>query len=268
MPRRRSAIPRFSLFAFQDIITCTTGIMLMITLVMALRLVESSAAAPPTQTKRLVEQLDVELESLADESAQLEEQLRQQQEILDSGALVDAATLANQQADLDDRQKRLRSDMTRLQQQQQQVEDRKKKIESVQQARSSETQEIQQLKQQIASATSELEEMETGNRVFFNPAPGSKRTPWLVQFSEGEILAGQMGKSVPPQSFTTPTGFLQWARQQPSGSVQFILLVKPDAIDEFHASFEELKKDGYSVGIDILTKDEQAIDPTSGAGAP
>jgi hypothetical protein len=268
MARRRSAIPRFSLFVFQDIITCVTGIMLLLTLVLALRLVESSAAAPPAQTKRLVEQLGVELESMVDETTQLEGQLRQQQKILDSGALVDTATLANHQADLDDRQKRLRSNMSRLQQQQQQVEDRKKKIELVQQSRSSETQEIQDLQQQITRASSELEEMQTENRVFFNPAPGSNRTPWLVQFDDGEILAAEMGKSALPQSFKTPAAFLQWSRQQSKGSVLFILLVKPDAIEDYHVSFDTLKKEGYSVGIDVLTKDQHAINATSGAGAP
>lgn len=145
MGRRKSAIPRFSLFSFQDIITCTTGIMLMITLVMALRLVESSASAPPAQTKKLVEQLESELESIADQVGMLEDQFQQQKDILDSGALVDVSTLQNQQTDLEDRQQQVNSDLTDLMAQQQLVDSRQQRMEAKATSRSGEVTEIAEL---------------------------------------------------------------------------------------------------------------------------
>lgn len=240
----------------------------MITLVMALQLVESSAASPPAQTRRLVEQLDEELESLADQTATLESHYSQQEEILNSGALVDAATLSSQQTDLNDRRQQVNSDLDRLADQQEQVEARRTKIESQKQARSTETDEIEQLQQQISEAQNDLEDMETGNRVFFNPVPGSSKTPWLVQFGEGQILAAEIGKTAPPQSFTDATGFLSWAQKQPKAKVQFVLLVKPNAIEDYHISFNTLKKAGFGVGVDVLTQDQEAVDLTSGAGKP
>jgi chromosome segregation ATPase len=136
MARRRSAAPRFSLFSFQDIITCTTGIMLMITLVMALRLVQTSAASAPVQTRKLVEQLDAELANIAEQTEVLADQFEQQQDVLNSGALVDAATLQSQQNDLDNRQQQARSDVAQLSEQHQQISSRQQKLAAEVQARS------------------------------------------------------------------------------------------------------------------------------------
>ena len=52
MSRRRSARQSaFSLFSFQDIITSVTGIMVLITLLLAVELINRTEASPPMQTR-------------------------------------------------------------------------------------------------------------------------------------------------------------------------------------------------------------------------
>ena len=240
----------------------------MITLVMALRLVQTSAASAPAQTRKLIEQLDTELTDIAAQTEVLSDQFDQQQDVLNSGALVDAATLQSQQNDLDDRRKRARSDVAQLSEQHQQVSSRQQKLATEVHARSSEVREIDDLRKRLAEAESSLEEIRTSNRVLFNPAPGSNRTPWLVEFDGGNILAAEMGKSGTPQSFSTVTAFLAWAKRQSRAGVQFVLLVKPDSIENYHEAFIDLRQSGFTVGVDVLTQDQQAISTNSGAGTP
>lgn len=240
----------------------------MITLVMALRLVQTSAASASAQTRKLVEQLDAELTDIAAQTEVLSDQFEQQQDVLNSGALVDAATLQSQQNDLDNRQQQARSDVAQLSEQHQQISSRQQKVAAEVQARSSEVTEIGDLQQRLADAESSLKEIRTDNRVIFNPAPGSNRTPWLVEFDGRNILAAEMGKSGVPQSFSDVSAFLVWAKRQPQARVQFVLLVKPDSIENFQQASFDLRRSGFTVGVDVLTQDQQAISTNSGAGTP
>ena len=68
MPRRTEL--KISLFSFQDIITSVTGVMILLTLLLALELVESAQQSPAIQTTELVNDLQ---EQIAVASAELED---------------------------------------------------------------------------------------------------------------------------------------------------------------------------------------------------
>ena len=68
MSRRRRRSAPFSLFAFQDIITSVTGIMLVITMLLALELLERTDVAPPQATAAISKDLERSNESADRES--------------------------------------------------------------------------------------------------------------------------------------------------------------------------------------------------------
>ena len=55
--RRRRRESGFSLFAFQDIITSVTGIMILVTLVLAIELIERTESSPKVMTAQTTDQL-------------------------------------------------------------------------------------------------------------------------------------------------------------------------------------------------------------------
>ena len=80
MVRRRKKQVTFSLFAFQDIITSVTGIMILATLMLAVEFIQRIDGAPPRQTEKIAARLRQSLE----ESQSLE------QSIAEKGAHVKA----------------------------------------------------------------------------------------------------------------------------------------------------------------------------------
>ena len=268
MGRRNNAIPRFSLFSFQDIITCITGILLLLTLMLILDLAQRSEASPRTQTPKIVEQLSAEQQQLDGQLEQLEDQIRLQTELLNSGALINADSLRSHVEIAKDRSQQLDREIEHLSEQQTRTVAQQQQLERRQQERAHEQDESRKLHEQIERVQQQLAEMQNSNRVFYNATGGSGRTPWLVEISQQQILAAQAGVIGPPQTFISRSEFLAWARQQSASSIQFVLLLKPDAVDEYDRIVKGLTDSGFAFGFDALRGDQNVIHPQTGAGGP
>ncbi|MFN9041623.1 MAG: hypothetical protein ACK5YO_35365, partial [Planctomyces sp.] len=91
--RRRSGGPTFSLFAFQDIITCVMGIMLLLTLMLAVELSATEVTSSQSAAEDSLQTLETESAELLTAIATLEQQLATQTETLRSGALLNPELL-------------------------------------------------------------------------------------------------------------------------------------------------------------------------------
>lgn len=270
MARRNNAIPRFSLFSFQDIITCTTSIFILITLLLALDLAERSEASPQSQTPKVVNQLAVEQTQLDAQLAELESEVESQTEMLNSGALIDVASMQSHMESSKDRAQQLNRERQRLSVLETRAIQQQQELEERQQQRAPEKDEIRQLQERLDDAQQQMAEMKSSNRVFYNATVGSGRTPWLVEMGHRKIIVAPATTTAgtTPQTFTSPTAFLAWSAQQSSSTMHLIILLKPDAVEEYDKTIEGLRAKGFSVGLDVLKSDQQAIDPQRGAGQP
>ena len=68
---KRKSNLKISLFSFQDIITSVTGVMILLTLLMALELVEKIETSPPVLTENLTVELKNQLEKINQDVIQL-----------------------------------------------------------------------------------------------------------------------------------------------------------------------------------------------------
>ena len=73
--KRRKSATTFSLFAFQDIITAVTGIVVLITLFLAIELMERSEGTPTSQTQAQSKQTQQSIEQMQQQIAMLEKQI-------------------------------------------------------------------------------------------------------------------------------------------------------------------------------------------------
>jgi hypothetical protein len=268
MARRNNAVPRFSLFSFQDIVTCTTGIFLLLTLLLALELAEHMEASPQVQAPKVVSQLAVEQVQLDAQLAELEAEVQNQTELLRSGVLINAEALKSEFEHSQDRARQLDREQSQLNVLESRVTAQQQELEQSQQQREPEKEEIRKLQERLESAQRQVEKIQSTNRVFYNATVGSGRTPWLIEMSHNQIMAAKVGVKASPKGFPSTTEFLAWAGQQSASQIHLIILLKPDAVENYDKVIQVLREQmKFTVGLDVLKQDQHAIDPTDGASS-
>ena len=123
------------------------------------------------------------------------------------------------------------------------------------------------MQEQNQSLKERLEKLKKENRVIFNPAGGSSKTPWLVELTINSISVAEMGKTQVPFQFSELNEFEDWLTGRNPGTQYFVLLIKPDGIKQFHSILPLLKEKNYDVGFDLLSANQSSIDPQTGAGS-
>lgn len=263
MGRRKRASAPFSLFAFQDIITSVTGIILLITMLMAIELVQTlskAAAAPQEEKSSQVAQM---LRHAVSESTAEMDRL---QRILDETTTIrfDADSLRRKLA-------AMKAAAGEMELQNEQIQSTQEKIDARRAQQSLEAKDlspeaIEALAKEQAATARQIAAMKESNRVIFNRPAGAAKAPWLVELNEASIMAAEMGLAQPPQSFATADEFLQWVQDQDRDSRYFVLLVKPATIETFSTIRKALQERKFDVGYDLLPSDQTAIDTQTGAG--
>ncbi|MEO2035402.1 MAG: hypothetical protein ABGZ35_25265 [Planctomycetaceae bacterium] len=260
MRSRGSGTAPFSLFAFQDIITSVTGIMILITMLLALELVHNKANSPEVKTTEIADTVDQAV-------LQNEREIERLEQIIDQGADVirfDSETLRKRIEELRKASSELQLQNASLENELASAETRQSQLDEQAQLISPET--LVELQQELETARRELQKLKSSNRVIFNRPQGESKTPWLLEIEAGSIKVAEVEKSAKPLKFATPEDFSGWASRQDSGSIYFVLLLKPSGVRIFGDLRETLQNDEFDIGYDLLAADQQAIDPETGAG--
>jgi hypothetical protein len=266
MSRRRKRSAPFSLFAFQDIITSVTGIMLVITMLLALELLERTDAAPPRATAAISKDLQQVIATAEREIAGLEPQLQERGKRLVSAAAVSPALLRQQIGELEESIRRQRNLINESRQRDQRTHARVVKARRQQQQSRKREDLLADLLRRSAAKRQQLRKLQQSNRLIFNPAPGNSKSPWLVEVSAARLLVAESGVVGKPLAFSEVDAFLRWARQRDKRSEYFVLLLKPDAIEWFRETRDGLEEAGFEIGFDLLSQGQTVIDSELGAG--
>lgn len=261
MGRKKKGGPAVSLFAFQDIITSVTGIMLLVTMMLALELVRRKEQAPPVQTERTSQSLD---EAVAANQRAIEQL---QRELADDAALpeFDDETMRRKIAELNDKLAIASRQAAEIERRRSAVAEMQDRVADSSVSTPSPEQ-IEDDREQLQRTEQELEELHQSNRIIFNRAIGESKSPWLIEVDGSGLRVAEVGVAAPPQSFADPTGLADWASMQDPGGVYFVILLKPSGILLFDPLKQELESIGFEIGYDLLDETQQAINPETGAG--
>jgi myosin heavy subunit len=278
MSRRGRGGTPISLFAFQDIITSVTGIMILITLILALELIQKTEGSPQNRTNELTAELQQATQqaatvqtTVAATQAEIENiraSLAGSETELLATLKVDSTKVSQQLQDLAELNKLLEAELAASTRQVQEAETASQSIEAEKDSKAQDHQTLESINETVQQKIEELKKLRQANRVIFNTSQSGPKTPWLVELGADKILAAEAGKKGPPQSFATPVAFVTWARKQNRASQYFVLLVKPATITQFETVRQALEKAGFEVGFDLLKADQTAIDPQTGAASP
>lgn len=262
MRSRSKGSSPFSLFAFQDIITSVTGIMILITMMMALELVQNAESAPRAVTPAIAEDVEAAVQ-------ENEEEIRRLERILSEGAgaiQVDADTARRRLDEMQRAREELERQNASLAAELNAAAAREDAV--LEQAQDVSPETLSELRAQLAATQKQIQEMKESNRVIFNRPEGTSKTPWLVQIEGDRIVVAESEKAAAPRSFASTEEFLGWAGTQNASSIYFVMLIKPAGVERFVPIRETLQSDGFDLGYDLLNADQTAIDPQTGAGIP
>lgn len=256
--------PRFSLFAFQDIITSITGIMILVTLLLALDLVEEVKQTPAAQTAELIDDLKKKNAALQKEQRDLQARLAAAAE--DPDALLDEKDIRRKIAEVEARikllGKQLGRDSTRAVQGQQSLDkDRKRLLPKIAEL----TERLKKRQQELAVLRAKLKS--ALSRTLYRFTELGEKEVWLVEIRKTELVVAPLGRQFKPLRFAGPKEFVTWAYRncKPAAKYHFFLIVFPGGVERFEQVENRLRFRGYSLGKDLLPSDQRAIDPQLGA---
>ena len=266
MARRKIGSPVFSLFSFQDIITSVTGIMILVTLVMAVELVQRTEQAPQQQTAELVKELEHQINETRDAVEELRAQMQQQQKDVTPDAFLDISTLQVKFRRVQDHRQRGSQDSKDLAQRRQKTDSQLARIRREQISRKDEIATLAKLQEELSKKKEQLKKLSRGNRVVYNPAQGTSRTPWLVELSGTKIVVARMGISAAPQEFSDIPAFQGWVSQLVPSSNYCMVVIRPTAVDSYGDILKMLDGRAIQYGYDAIDEKVIVIDSRDGAG--
>ena len=270
MKRNRSNQTPLSLFSFQDIITSVTGVVMLLTLLLALELTTRTVASTSSTASYAV------AEKVRESIAAAEQQLAERRAKL--------AALNSQEADIGEfTQRSADAEVSAVLEEisilQEKIAALRKQIEGVGDSasakqnefanRTADVEQLERLKEKKLAVEEELTELKNSQRVFYTDADQSGRQVVLVELFADDILVAEAGQDQPPHRFSGENrkrSFLDWATDHSSSRIRFVLIVHPGTTELFQDLRGDLRDKGYSTGFDLLPSEKVAIDIEHGAG--
>lgn len=275
MSRRGRSGPAISLFAFQDIITSVTAIVIVVVLFLALDLVqrkESAHADSPAGvvedlTERIAE-LRAELERLQAETTRADATVRELAQ--HSPAELEAEVTSAERA-VQDLQARLK-----------QLVERHKLWQSREKAALAQKFDLrpQQLqleksKQASRGLQREVEEGRNDRRPIYGLPRGVSTGGWVVVIEEEVIFAAPLGLRAKPTEFRqgpiplvsndAAGAFLKWVRDERQQRAYFLFLIRPGGATLFAEIDEKFRERSMLYGFDVIDAQQEILHPEKGA---
>lgn len=272
---RRPVDSPLSLFAFQDIITATTGILILITLILCFSIREQRTPEHVPDVDRDIqaarlESLQSEVEILRSESAQLEQRTRllvglsaaQLEQLLEATRAANDRTVGMLEKTETER-RTLAQDL---------------RSRSVEQAElSANSRKLAELEQKARHRQTELDQINSSNRLVYNFRSSGSQVPWIVEVDGDRLIVARAGVKQPPRVFDDPSitrrlgDFESWVNSLDRDDRYFVTLVKPAGVSIYAAMGGPrglrpvLEQAGASVGVDLISPDQTVMDPHTGA---
>ena len=275
MSRRGRSGPSISLFAFQDIITSVTAIVIVVVLFLALDLVQRKEAAHADTTAGVVEDLTARIEELKSELAQLQDQTARTDSTVRDSAKFSPAEL---QADV----KNAEQAILDLQSRQKQLAERNKLWQSREKAALAQKFDLrpQQLQlEQTDKANRDLEQqIEAGRndkRPIYGLPRGVTNGGWVAVIEKDVVTVAPLGRQARPQRFqqaalslfadTSAGEFVKWVKQENHQNAYFLRLIRPGGATQFDEVDSQFAKSEISFGFDLIDAHQEILHPEKGA---
>ena len=263
MSRRKQNSSPMSLFSFQDIITATTGILILLALVLALSVIIQGSKSE-IETEYADDNQIAQRDNLAIEVNRLNELLSKMNQ-------VSLTWVNSTPSELKDKVNTAKTTENRIQKEIQKYErlinnqkenylklDHKIKLEDLKN-------QISQQDDLIKKASKRLNELKSTNRVFYNFRNNSREV-WLIEISGTKIVAYKPSSDSTPQQFDEAWKFNKHAASLKTTERYCVLFLKPSGIGNYNDIYSYLSENDFEIGEDLIGESETVIDPKEGIG--
>ena len=255
-----------SFFAFQDIIACTTGIMVLLTLMLVMELLTRTLGA--TDAAEAVEapvDLTKAVAKAVTEQEQLQRKFEANAELLErlsSGPVVTEGQITELERKVRDHEEAIKLVRSRM-------DEAKGELEEIGGVLARTEQEVEELESKTAAWAEELARRRRETPVTVVDKSGDDAKPLFVECGAGLYVVARIPQEGPdtwvPREVVRFEGadakdrFLVWARRRDPGAEKFVLLMRPEAAGDWDEVRESLKGKGFSVGWDAWPVEKQLM---------
>lgn len=244
--RKKEGAP-FSLFAFQDAITSVCGVVVLVTLLLALNLTRQ--AAEETQTSYVAQQ---RVEETRREVEELRAKLEKSEQTWDESFAEKSELLG---VSLNEAQERFAEAQERLEQERAVAAELDARLAEAQCKAAQfeeERREIDAMREETdAMKNAALESVDTTTQTTYVFPPDVDEKPWFVEIMKGKIVARASANEAGAKVFDTPFSFTSWAQTRPK-SEYFVLIVRPSGVKIFSFVESEFDDEKIRYGIDLI----------------
>lgn len=263
MPRRKQNSSPMSLFSFQDIITATTGILILLALVLALSVIvqnDNSVGEPEIADEETIGLRD----DLIGEVKQLNHQSMQ---ITNDAATWSSSTPAELQKKIDAnlvKQKHLLADIAAGEKRLSVFEADFKKLDPILKLQTLSKQ-LNEISESSMEISNQIQKLKASDRVVYNFREAN-RSAWLVEVKGNCILSAKIDEATQPRKFVSARHFNKFAASLPESQQYFILVVKPSGIVNYNVIKPYLMQINADIGTELVGEKQTAVHPIRGAG--
>ena len=278
---RRDSAPKLSFFAFQDIITSVSGILILVVLILATDLEQASTSSGRATPEELA--LEQQLDSLMVERNRVVARLQSLRETLASADVVPSASKLT--ADIDELKQLIESTIKQiadgkqamaaaeaaireqdlklgLNKTREEVDALRQKNEELALKDAAERSKLAELERRVALAQSQLLRVRAREgQLWFIPEPSTdQREPILVVVGDGGINVDRFDKADSRSTYSAAAAAsgLQSYLKQLSKNQQFIVfLVRPSGIELFRKLRDQTRSAGFQTGYDAVGEDKK-----------
>lgn len=273
MARRRRSNSGISFFAFQDIITSVTAIIIVVVLLLALDLTQQdpgTVGMPLVLAEELEQRIDAIRAELDDVKSRAEAADDVIQDITNQTPEEIKNEIAARGRDIED----LRSKLERQTKYRNDWEAREQAALVKKYEQEPLRQELEQLQRELAGLRKQSAEEVTDDRPIFTLPQGLNKTGWLVVVDADRISTAPIGMSVKPRVFATSNSlfgktaaehFAKWIGTDSHRSDYFLVLIRPDGSATYDLLAGELEGLSVSFGYDLIDQSQEIFHPERGA---
>lgn len=246
MSRKKGSAP-FSLFAFQDAITSVCGVIVLITLMLALNLTRQALVDAQSYENAIV------AEEINQQIQRLQETLKEAQTPTEEEKfLIEAASFSL--GEIEKRAENTKQKIEdakivkeKIEKEAERIALLKEKTEKQKQANIALNKKIKDLEDEKLATETQKNDLLLKNVAYAFPNDGTQ-LPWFVDISQNHIIA--VGKSN-ALNFQNPSQFLNWAKKRPN-SEYFVLIARPSGTKRFGEIRRALEEMNMPIGVDLV----------------
>jgi uncharacterized small protein (DUF1192 family) len=268
--RGRSGSP-FSLFSFQDIITCVSGIIILITLILAVELAQRTQARPVASAAEVAEDIRESIAATQAEIARLEAELQARSSRVREAATQHEELLKAELFAVNQQVESLKSELDELEKKRRRVAAEHQRVQARRFDQQQASGDLGQAEQEVKNLEDKLEQLQQSDRPMYNARTADGKQVWLVQVEADRVLIARAGAPGRPErlahsgSLFSGSPFAKWLQQRLRSSDFLFFLVRPDGIEAFDVLEEAARSGRFAYGFDLLGEEQVAVDPETGA---